>query len=476
MKIHTSSGEDAIKLTSKISISEKVFGKAGAKRRIKEADLLLKELFPICRSLTGDGVRETLARLREVVDFDVHEVPSGTRCYDWEVPLEWNIKNAFILDEDGNVVIDFKNNNLHVVNYSIPIDQVITFKQLDEHLHSMPELPDAIPYRTSYYNKNWGFCLSERQRRSLDRNKKYHVKIDSTLAEGSLSYGEGVIRGKRNKEYLISSYCCHPSMANDSLSGIILWTLLLRDLKDKGTVNNYRFVIAPETIGTIAYLSRNEALMKNVSGGFVITTVGGPGDFGYKETFKSNSLIDRVAMRTFAEEGITPIVYPFDINGSDEARYSSPFFRIPVGTISKDKYYEYDYYHTSLDSLDFVKAEALVESLALYTLVIQKLELDSKYISLHPYCEPMLGKRGLYPTIGGQIHQKVPKAHESRVYSISSKEGITGRDLDAIKWLMFYSDGDHSLMDIAELSGLNIACLGKAASILTEHKLLRMLK
>src|SRR3989338_1330159 len=242
----------------------------------REAGELLRELFPICRSITGMGLRQTLAKLKEVSDFDIKEVPSGTECYDWIIPDEWEIRSAFIADESGRRIVDFKNSNLHVVSYSIPVDQKLTGAELKKHLHTLPHLPEAIPYRTSYYHPNWGFCLSYREYSRIDANKIYQVKIDSTLKPGFLSYGEVLLPGKSGEEYLIHTYCCHPSLANDNLSGQVLWALLLRELKRLKLRHSYRFVIAPETIGAIAYLAKNEKVMKKVSGGFVITTVAGP--------------------------------------------------------------------------------------------------------------------------------------------------------------------------------------------------------
>lgn len=347
-------------------------------RLVKEADELLHRLFPICRSITGDGVRQTLSILQKVSNFDLKEIRSGRPCYDWTIPEEWNIKDAYIEDSDGKRVIDFRISNLHVVSYSIPIDRKMDFGELRGHLHTLPGLPDAIPYRTSYYNRDWGFCLSYNQLKRMDNNKRYHVVIDSTLKPGSLTYGESLIKGSGKGEFLFSTYCCHPSLANDNLSGQVLWALLLRELRARKLKYSYRFLIAPETIGAIAYLSHNESAIKNLSGGFVITSVAGPGKFGYKHTYLGNHFIDKAVEENFNKSGIDYVSYPFDVNGSDERQYSSPYFRIPIGTICKDKYYEYDYYHTSLDDLDFISAENLVETLTLYLSTIDKIENEFK--------------------------------------------------------------------------------------------------
>ncbi|MBI2857543.1 MAG: DUF4910 domain-containing protein [Chloroflexi bacterium] len=444
---------------------------------VQEADGLLKTLFPICRSLTGDGVRETLARLRRVSEFEIKEIPSGTVCYDWVVPDEWNIREAYVEDSAGNRIIDFKNNNLHVLNYSIPVNRTMSFQELESHLYTLPQLPSAIPYRISYYSRNWGICLSHDQLGRMEKNGRYHVVIDSVLKPGKLTYGECLILGSSRQQFLISTYCCHPSLANDNLSGQVLWALLLRELKSMKTYHSYRFVIAPETIGAIAYLHQNERAMKGVTGGFVLTTVAGPGRFGYKHTYLGGHLIDRVVHKTFSEAGIDYIPYPFDINGSDERQYSQPYFRIPIGTICKDKYYEYDYYHTSLDNLDFISAENLVETLRVYLAAIEKLEMNRVYRSLNPQCEPMLGKRGLYPGISGHVKQPATdpeRSHLAQDYSVSGGKSIKGVDLDAMLTVMFYSDGETSLLDMSEKTGLPMKDLFHNAETLRGHGLLEL--
>ena len=340
----------------------------------KQTDEYLKRLFPVCRSITGDGVRKTLDILNEIVEFDTIEIPTGKQCYDWNVPEEWNVEEAYVDDASGKRIIDFKNNNLHVVSYSTPVDKVVGYSELMDHLHTLPEIPDAIPYRTSYYKKDWGFCISQNQFDSLSKTANYRVVIKSSLKNGYLSLGECLIKGTSRSEFLISTYCCHPSLANDNLSGQVLWAMLLREMKKMDTIHSYRFVILPETIGAIAYLAQNEEAMKKINGGYIPTTVAGPGKFGYKMTYQGDSDIDRVVMLTFNELGIDFIKYPFDINGSDERQYSSQAFRIPMGTICKDKYYEYDYYHTSLDNLSFINAEALIKTLELYLLCFEKIE------------------------------------------------------------------------------------------------------
>jgi aminopeptidase-like protein len=436
---------------------------------------LLRRLFPLCRSLTGAGVRQTLAILREIADFAIHEVPSGTPAYDWIVPDEWNVRDAYVADRHGRRVIDFRQNNLHLVSYSIPFEGTLTFEELRPHLHTLPDLPDAIPYRTSYYNRTWGFCLSQRQFDALDREERYFVKVDTTLAPGSLTYGEKVLTGTSDQKYLISTYCCHPSLGNDNLSGLVLWALLLRELSRRTLKHSYYFLIAPETIGALVWLARNESLARTLTGGFLISTVAGPGKFGYKRTFRGHSVIDRVVRQTFRELCLDYLEYPFDVNGSDERQFSSPAFRIPVGTICKDKYYEYPYYHTSLDNLEFISPEALIQTLQIYLFAIEKLEQNRIYRSLVPYGEPMLGKRGLYPKLGGSIKQRAANLHlphEMRPYQVSEENILYGSELDAIRWVLFYSDGQTSLLDIAEQVGVPMKQLYDTAENLVQHGLL----
>jgi aminopeptidase-like protein len=441
----------------------------------RQADELMRELFPVCRSLTGTGVRETLQRLQEIVPFDVMEIPSGTPVYDWEVPPEWNIRGGYLETEDGERVIDFADSNLHVVGYSEPVDAWLDWAELDPHLHTLPDLPQAIPYRTSYYNRSWGFCLSHQAYAQLPRDARYHAVIDSTLEPGSMTIGERILEGESGQEYLVSSYCCHPSLANDSLSGVVLWTLLLAELAGRPHRHTYRFVILPETIGAITYLAQNEQAMAAIDGGFIPTTVAGPDRFGYKRTFQGDSRIDRAVLRTFEELNLDFIDYPFDINGSDEKQYSAPAFRIPVGTICKSKYYEYEAYHTSLDDLDFVEPAHLIDSLKLHLLSIEKLELDMPYASRAPHSEPMFGKRGLYPQLGGTIKQKaadLAHEHHQRSYQIDLEQQIYGDSLDAMRWLMFYGDGETGLLEIAERTGLPVRQLYDTAEKLCEHGLL----
>ncbi len=440
----------------------------------REVDALLQRLFPICRSITGDGLRSTLAILRQVADFDLQEVPSATACYDWTVPDEWNVRDAFVADSTGRRVIDFQQNNVHLVNYSIPFEGVLSYAELAPHLHTLPHLPSAIPYRTSYYNRDWGFCLTHDRFQALNQEEQYHVVVDASLAPGALTYGEAHLPGASGLEFLISTYVCHPSLANDNLSGVVLWILLLRALRQGPRRHAYRFVIAPEPIGALAYIAGHESAVRALAGGLVATTVAGPGKFGYKRTFRGDALIDRAVRLTFRELGLDFTEYPFEINGSDERQYSTPGLRVPVGTICKDKYYEYPYYHTSLDNLEFISAANLVETLKVYLLTIEKLEQNLTYRSLNPIGEPMLGKRGLYPRTGGAIKQKAAdqSVHGERRYAVDAGNILYGNELDAIRWLLFHADGRTPLLDIAERTGLPMGQLFDVAGKLVVGGLL----
>jgi len=414
-----------------------------------EIDNYLKRLFPICRSITGEGNRETLRILQEIVPLQVKEVPSGTDVYDWTIPQEWNIRDAWIEDEAGRRLIDFSDSNLHVVSYSEPVDAWLDWDELQSHLHYREDLPEAIPYRTTYYNLGWSFCVNGEQYEMLRASKgKLHARIDSSFSDGSLSYGELLISGRLKKEILLSCYICHPSMANDSLSGVLLTAFLANHLLAMQEELNYsyRIVFVPETIGAIAYCATHEADMRKIESGFVVTTVGGPGKLGYKQSFDASHPINRIIEQVFQEKNIDRVIYPFDIHGSDERQYSSQGFRINVASISKDKYYEYPFYHTSLDNLDFVRSEAIVETLEIYEKVISKLDKNIIYRNKMPNCEVMLSKHDLYPKTGGSF---LPSGLEAA--------------LDARLWLLFLCDGGVSLLEIAEQTGLSIDTLYDSA-------------
>jgi len=402
-----------------------------------ELDRYLKRLFPLCRSITGEPNRETLRILQEIIPLTIHEVATGTVVYDWIIPDEWTIRDAWIADANGQRLVDFQVSNLHVMSYSESVDAVMGWEELQPHIHKHSDLPEAIPYRTSYYKRDWGFCVTHAQYAELKKQQgELTVVIDSELKPGSLSYGEILIPGQSSQEILLSCYICHPSMANDSLSGVLLTAFLARyiaELKDRHW--SYRIVFVPETIGAIAYCALNEAAMKQIDIGLVITTVGGPGKFGYKNSFDPAHPINKVIKTVLIESDVDFITYPFDIHGSDERQYSSQGFGINVASIFKDKYYEYDYYHSSLDDLNFVSSKQVAETLSIYEGLIDKLEARRIFRRTNPYCEVMLSRHGLYQVGGGALWPKYGGRSE----------------LDLILWLLFLSDGKNDIRDIAAI-------------------------
>ncbi len=398
---------------------------------------ICKELYPIYRSITGNGVRESLKILQKYVNFKIHEIPSGTKVFDWTVPEEWNIKSAFVVDLSTNeVVIDFKNHNLHVVGYSVPIDEVIDFNELDEHLYFNEKLPSAIPYVTSYYNKNWGFCIAFNEYLKLNRSSKYKVFIDSDFNQnGSLTYAELVIPGETEKEIFFSSYICHPQMCNNELSGPVVLTALASYISAcKLLKYTYRFVLIPETIGSIAYLSKHiTKLKKNVIAGYNLTCLGDEGEFSYIPSRLGNTLSDKIALHVLNSNFPNFISYSWLDRGSDERQYCAPGIDLPICSITRTKYGKYPEYHTSLDDFNLISENALQKSFDLYKQLIHILETDC-YPSLNVLCEPQLGKRGLYPNIS------------------TVNSGQTVRDLMNF---ISYCDGNHSLLDISNILKLD---------------------
>jgi aminopeptidase-like protein len=420
----------------------------------ERAYALARELFPICRSLTGPGVRQTLKILqRELPSLTLHEVASGTRCLDWTVPPEWSIREAYIATENGDRIVDFANHNLHVVGYSIPVDAVLTLDELKPHLYALPELPDAIPYVTSYYRERWGFCLSHRQLASLTPGR-YRVKIDSTLAAGSLTYGELLIPGERAEEIFLSTYVCHPSMANNELSGPVVTTEIARWLETlPGRRFSYRIVFIPETIGSLVYLSRNLAEMKRrIVAGFNVTCVGDDRAYSYLPSRQTNTLADRAALHALRHQaGAHGFVrYSFLDRGSDERQYCSPGVDLPVASIMRSKYGTYPEYHTSLDDLSVVSPSGLSGGIAAIAKAILAIEVNGRYRAT-VLGEPQLGRRGLYPTLG-------TRAGGSAVR----------RMMDVLA----YSDGEHDLLAIADLVGVPVWELSSIAWQLLAHDLL----
>lgn len=419
----------------------------------QEIDALLKRLFPICRSITGEGVRETLSALQKYAPMQIREVPTGTKVFDWTVPKEWNIRDAYIKDPSGKKIVDFKRNNLHVVGYSTPVSARMKLSELKKRLYSLPAQPSRIPYRTSYYNPDWGFCIADQELKAL-KDGAYEVVIDSTLEKGSLTYGELLIPGKTKDEVLISTYMCHPSMANDNLSGVILTTLLARELmkKKRELRYSYRFLFVPETIGAITWLAKNRAGVKRIKHGLVVTCVGDAGAFTYKKTRAGDSEVDAAAAYILSHSARPHRIIDFFPSGADERQYSSPGFDLPVGSLMRSMYDTFSEYHTSGDNLDFVNARYIRESLELYLRLISLIEHNETFINKNPYGEPQLGKRGLYSLLGAQ---KSPDVSER-----------------ALQWVLNFSDGAHSLLDIAERSGIDFETILTTSKALRAHKLL----
>ncbi len=393
---------------------------------------LVKRLFPICRSITGDGVRETLRIIQEQVPIQIHEVPTGTKAFDWTVPNEWNISDAHVSDTAGKKIIDFKKTNLCVVGYSTPVDKVVTLAELQEHLHSLPDQPDAIPYVTSYYTERWGFCLSHNDREQL-KSEYYNVFIDSELKNGSLTFGELFVPGESEKEVFLSTYVCHPSMANNELSGPAVATFLAKWILEKKRRFTYRIIFIPETIGSITYLSRNlEAMKKNVIAGFNISCVGDNNAYSYIPTRTGNTYADKVALNVLSFRHPDFIKYSFLSRGSDDRQYNSPGVDLPVCSVLRTKYGAYPEYHTSLDNLEYISPQGLGGAYDVLRECLNLIEENGKY-KTNCLGEPQLGKRGLYPTI--------------------STKG-SGKEVKSMMNLIAHADGENDLIDISNLLGI----------------------
>jgi len=421
---------------------------------------LCERLWPICRSITGDGVRETLRILGEHLPLQIHEVTTGTAVFDWKVPKEWNIRSAFIEAPDGSRVVDFAASNLHVMSYSTPVDTVMPLETLQKHLHSLPDFPERVPYRTSYYDERWGFCLADAVRVQLQPGD-YRVKIDSTLAAGSLTYGEYFIPGESSDELLVSTHVCHPSLANDNLSGMAVAVALAQRLANSKSKPRFgiRFIFIPGTIGAITWLGVNQDASARIKAGVVLSGVGDRGALTFKRSRHGDGWLDRAFARVITQrypgEGLETRVRPYLPYGYDERQFCSPGIDIPMGCLMRTPYGEYDAYHTSADNLDLIDGAALFDTLAACEAAFGSVLDSPRYRNLNPSCEPQLGRRGLYEAIGGN--------NESKALQL------------ALLWVLAYSDGDHTFDDLAGMAEMPVAVLTRAVELLVKADLLESL-
>jgi len=417
----------------------------------EEIYALAAKIYPICRSITGNGVRDTLGLLAAHIDLEVHEVPTGTAVFDWRIPSEWNIRDAYVKDSSGRKVVDFNKSNLHIMSYSVPVRKHVSLAELKKHIHTLPEQPDLIPYRTSYYAEDWGFCLPHRQFENL-QDQTYEVLIDSSLTDGYLTYGEYLHKGETDDEFLISAHVCHPSLANDNCSGVTLLAHLAKRMAGLRTRYSYRFLFAPGTIGAITWLARNERNSQRIKHGLVISMVGDSGGPTYKKSRRGNAKIDRAMIHSLHHSGLVPTILDFFPYGYDERQYCSPGFNLPVGSFQRSRFGEFPQYHTSADNLDFIRPSHLAQSFRLIVEALDVIENDAVYRNTMPKCEPQLGKYGLYSAVGG------------------NKDAAAANK--AMLWILNLSDGRHSLLDIAERADLPFSVIRDTAQQLQQHGLL----
>ncbi len=411
------------------------------------------DLYPICRSITGNGIRQTLKMIQDRIPLETFEVPTGTAVFDWIVPKEWNVRDAYIKGPNGQRILDFQECNLHLLNYSMPVRATMSLSALKPHLFTIPEKPDWIPYRTSYYKEDWGFCLSHNQMLAL-QDGEYEVCIDSTLANGYLTYGECYLPGRSTDEILISCHACHPSLANDNLSGLSVATFLAQILSGRDLRYSYRFLFIPGTIGAITWLARNRDTIGCIRHGLVLTCLGDRGPFHYKKSRQGNAEIDRATAHLLRQYSESPKILEFSPYGYDERQYCSPGFNLAVGCLMRSVWGTFPEYHTSADNLNFIHPKQLAESLGLCADIFDVLEENRRYRNLNPYCEPQLGRRNLYRSTGG---------------------GAIEAQINARLWVLNLSDGEHSLLDIAERSGHPFPLIHAAAEALQESGLLAII-
>ncbi|QNP67654.1 DUF4910 domain-containing protein [Streptomyces genisteinicus] len=406
---------------------------------------LVERLYPLCRSITGDGVRATLAIVDEYIPLRMHEVPTGTEVLDWTVPREWNIRDAYIADATGRRVVDFAASSLHVLGYSVPVSATMPLAELRPHLHTLPGQPSLVPYRTSYWKPDWGFCLSQETLDAMP-DGEYEVRIDSTLADGHLTYAEHVVPGQVAEEVIVSCHVCHPSLANDNLAGVAVAVFLARALAERTPHYTYRFLFAPGTIGAITWLARNAERIDRVEHGLVLACAGDRGSLTYKRSRRGDAEIDRVLRHVLETSGRPHRITEFTPYGYDERQFCSPGFDLGVGSLSRTPYAGYPEYHTSGDDPDFVCPTALEDTLAVCREAFSVLDRNRRYVNLSPYGEPQLGRRGLYDALGGRSDAK-----EAQM---------------AMLWVLSLADGEHGLLDVAERSGLPFDTVAAAAGAL----------
>ena len=413
---------------------------------------LAERLFPICRSITGNGLRETLRILQQEIPLTLHEVPTGTPVFDWVVPREWNIRDAYIKNSRGEKVVDFQQNNLHVLNYSMPINTRMRLEELRPHLFTLPDMPDWIPHRTSYFNDNWGFCIAHRQLEALP-DDDYEVVIDSSLETGSLTYGEFTIPGESDEQILLFAHCCHPSLANDNLSGIAVVVELARILSASSPRFTYRCVFAPAAIGCVTWLSQNQSELSKVKLGMVAALLGDSGQLSYKKTQAGDTLIDRASLHVLRHRNMPFRTIEFSPFGYDERQFASPGINLPVGRLTRTPNGAYPEYHTSADNMSLITPSAMADSLAAYCAIFALIENNHVYQSNFPYCEPQLGKRGLYRATGGHGN---PEQRQM-----------------AILWVLNQANGNHNLLDIAERADMPFETIASVAAELEAAEVIR---
>jgi len=426
------------------------------------------ELFPWHRSITGDGLRQTLLALEQRIPLEIKSVPSGTDVFGWTVPEEWKLRDAFVADEHGTRVIDFHESNLHVVNGSQPVDCWMTWDELVPHLHTLPAHPDWIPYRTAYFQNRWGFCLSHREFERLAAlgNRSYHVRIDAEFFPGVLNYGELVLPGKSDREVLFSTHVCHPSLANDNLSSLVVMTELARRLslwEDRPVT--FRFLFIPATIGAITWLAMNQHSVDRIVGGLVLSNLGDAGGFTYKKSRRGNTMMDGIARAALEDSPTTWQLREYEPFGYDERQFCSPGFNLPMGRLCRTPHGEFPEYHTSADNLGLIQPQYLAESLSLLLHIAKRCQEPpstpsqqqvpgpgKRFMGTHPFCEPPLGRYGLYQGYGW----------------------INDREFqESVMWLLNYSDGLHDLQQVSTKSKIAVPLLEQAATKLVECGLLR---